>query len=74
MFITLTNANPALLGKKITINKQAIVTVWRGDAVRAVDADGTVTETEEVTFVFVPPHGTWEVEESHDEVIEMLNN
>ena len=74
MFITLTNANPALLGKKVTINKQAIVTVWRGDAVRAVDADGTVTETAEVTFVFVPPHGTWEVEESHEEVIALLNN
>ena len=74
MFITLTNANPALLGKKVTINKQAIVTVWRGDAVRAVDTDGTVTETAEVTFVFVPPHGTWEVEESHEAVIELLNN
>jgi hypothetical protein len=74
MFITLTNANPALLGKKITINKQTIVTVWRGDAVRAVDPDGTVTETAEVTFVFVPPHGTWEVAESHEEVIALLNN
>ena len=74
MFITLTNASAAHKGKKVTINKQAIVTVWRGDAVRAVDADGTVTETAEVTFVFVPPHGTWEVEESHEAVIELLNN
>jgi hypothetical protein len=74
MFITLTNASPAHAGKKITINKTQIVSVWRGDAVRAVEEDGTVTEKQEVTFVFVPPHGTWEVEESHETVIDLLNN
>ena len=74
MFITLTNASPAHLGKKITINRTHIVSVWRGDAVRAADEDGTVTEKQEVTFVFVPPHGTWEVEETHEAVIELLNN
>jgi hypothetical protein len=74
MFITLTNASPAHQGKKVTINKSAIVSVWRGDATRAVDQDGTVTETQEITFVFVPPHGTWEVEESHEAVIALLNN
>jgi hypothetical protein len=74
MFITLTNASPAHLGKKITINKSHIVSVWRGDAPRAADEDGTVTEKDEVTFVFVPPHGTWEVEESHDTVIALLKD
>ena len=74
MFITLTNASPAHQGKKVTINKSAIVSVWRGDAARAVDQDGTVTETQEITFVFVPPHGTWEVEETHEAVIALLNN
>jgi hypothetical protein len=74
MFITLTNASPAHQGKKITINKTQIVSVWRGDAARAVDQDGTVTETQEITFVFVPPHGTWEVEETHEAVIALLNN
>jgi hypothetical protein len=73
MFITLTNASPAHAGKKITINRTHIVSVWRGDAVRAAAEDGTVTETQEVTFVFVPPHGTWEVEESHETVIDLLN-
>jgi hypothetical protein len=73
MFITLTNASPAHQGKKITINKSQIVSVWRGTAARAVEEDGTVTETQEVTFVFVPPHGTWEVEESHEAVIALLN-
>jgi len=72
MFITLTNASPAHQGKRITLNKTHIVSVWRGDAARAVDGEGAVTETQEVTFVFVPPHGTWEVEETHEAVIEML--
>jgi hypothetical protein len=72
MFITLTNASPAHKGKKITINQEHIVTVWRGDAARAADEDGTVTEQEQVTFVFVPPHGTWEVEETHEQVIKLL--
>jgi len=72
MFITLTNASPAHKGKKITLNTANIVTIWRGDAVRAADEDGKPTETEEVTFVFVPPHGTWEVEEQHDDIIKML--
>ena len=73
MFITLTNASPAHLGKKITINKTQIVSIWRDDAARAVDEDGTVTEKDEVTFVFVPPHGTWEVVETHEAVIALLN-
>ena len=72
MFITLTNASPAHKGKKVSINSSSIVTVWRGDAARAVDEDGTVTETEEVTFIFVPPHGTWEVEETHEQVLALL--
>jgi uncharacterized cupin superfamily protein len=74
MFITLTNASPAFAGKKITLNKTEIVSVWRGDAVRASEEDGTVTETQEVTFVYVPPHGTWEVEETHEEVVALLNS
>ena len=72
MFITLTNASAAHKGKKVTINKSAIVSIWRGDAPRAMDDDGNVTEREEVTLVFVPPHGTWEVEESHEQVLALL--
>jgi hypothetical protein len=74
MFITLTNASPQHKGKKITINQDLIVSLWRGDAARAADEDGTVTEKEEVTFIFVPPHGTWEVEETHEEVIKLLTS
>jgi hypothetical protein len=72
MFITLTNASAAHKGKKVTINTAQIVSIWRGDAPRAVDEDGTVTEKEEVTLVFVPPHGTWEVAETHEQVLALL--
>ena len=72
MFITLTNASTAFKGRKISINKSQIVSITRGEAVRAVDENGTVTDKEEVTFVFVPPHGTWEVEESHEAVLALL--
>jgi hypothetical protein len=48
------------------------VSIWRGDAPRATDEDGNVTEKEEVTLVFVPPHGTWEVEETHEQVLALL--
>ena len=72
MFITLTNASPLNKGKKITLNADQIVSIWRGEVARAADEDGTVTEREEVTLIFVPPHGTWEVEESHEEVLAKL--
>jgi uncharacterized cupin superfamily protein len=72
MFITLTNASAAHKGKKVTINTAQIVSIWRGDAPRATDEDGNVTEKEEVTLVFVPPHGTWEVEETHEQVLALL--
>ncbi len=66
MFIVLTNAAPAFLGKKIAIKKDLIVTMNRSDAKRE---DGTVNE---VTFLFVPPHGTWEVSETLEEVLELM--
>jgi len=66
MFIKLTNAAPAFRGKKIVINKSSIVTFHRGEAVR----DDFI---EEVTYVFVPPHGTWEVEETVEEILELID-
>ncbi len=67
MFVKLTNASPAHRGNKLLIKKDLIVTVHRQVGVRE---DGTV---DEVTFVFGPPHGTWEVEESIDEIEILLN-
>lgn len=66
MFITLNNASPSFKGHKIAIKKDLIVTIHRNTAVRE---DGTI---EEVTFIFAPPHGTWEVTESFEEVLELM--
>jgi hypothetical protein len=68
MFITLTNASPAYPGEPILINFSLVVSMWRGKAVRGMDDEGAVTSTEEVTFIFVPPHGTWEVKDSIEEI------
>ncbi len=72
MFITLTNANPQNKGKKITLNADLIVSVWRGEVARAANEEGEITEREEVTLIFIPPHGTWEVEETHEQVLALL--
>ena len=66
MFIELTNANPVYKGKKIAIKKDLIATVHRSTVTRD---DGT---SEEVTYVFAPPHGTWEVEETFDKVMLLM--
>lgn len=73
MFITLTNASPKFKGQPITINSEHIVTIWRGDAIRAASPEGEITETENVTLIFVPPHGTWEVEEQPEQITALLN-
>jgi hypothetical protein len=67
MFIKLTNASPAHKGKKLLIRKDLIVTVHRSIAIRE---DETI---DEASFVFAPPHGTWEVEEELDEIESLLN-
>jgi hypothetical protein len=66
MFIKLTNASPAHKGKQVAIRKDLIISVYRNIAIRE---DETV---EEVTYVFAPPHGTWEVEESFETVMSRL--
>ena len=66
MFIELTNATPAHKGKKIAIRKDLIATVHRSTISRN---EGT---SEEVTYVFAPPHGTWEVEETFDKVMLLM--
>jgi hypothetical protein len=66
MFIELTNANPAYKGKKIAIRKDLIATVHRSTITRD---DGP---SEEVTYVFAPPHGTWEVEETFEQVMLLM--
>lgn len=66
-YITLTNASEAHYGKAITINTSLIATIH--------EALVTIDEVEELkTFVFCPPHGTWEVQESLLTITEKLNN
>lgn len=63
MLITLTNANPAHKNKPIVLNSDLIVSMHRNIATRE---DGSI---EEVSFVHIPPHGTWEVREELAEIL-----
>jgi len=66
MYITLTNATAAHRGNKIAINSDLIATIHSSEV--------TVDEVTELrTFIFCPPHGTWEVTEPLDKVVSMLN-
>lgn len=67
MFINLTNANSLHKGNPVALKKDLIVSVY---ASTQVSDDNTVNQ---VTYVFVPPHGTWEVLESYDQVLAELN-
>jgi len=66
-FISLTNSAPVHRGNKIAITTSLVVTVHNAMVTRD---DGL---TESVTYVFCPPHGTWEVSETYDQVVNMLN-
>jgi hypothetical protein len=68
MFVTLTNNAPAHRGKQVVINSNIISTIHNEDVTRE---DGTV---ENGTFVYCPPHGTWEVLESIDDIKDQINN
>lgn len=66
--ITLTNSNREQRGQRILINPEHIVSVNRGTVTR----DDGVLET--VTFLFMPPHGTWEVSETLEEILALLDS
>jgi hypothetical protein len=68
MYITLTNASALHTGAKIAININLIATVHTA----LIERDPDVWQN--VTFIFCPPHGTWEVSESHEEVVTQLNS
>ena len=71
MFVTLTNATPAHKDKILAINADCIVTMHTDMIERKLDESTTVFE--QVTFLFCPPHGTWEVQESIDDVVSKIN-
>lgn len=68
MFITLTNAVPALAGERILINADSIVTIHS----KLAERDSGILE--QVTYIHCPPHGTWEVQETLDQITELLAN
>jgi hypothetical protein len=67
MFIKLTNARPEFLNEPIAINADLIVSIFKSTVTRPTG------EIVEVTMVFIPPHGNWEVMESVDAVIALAN-
>lgn len=67
MFITLTNANENHKGNKVAVRISEIVSVYNTTVNRE---DGT---TDNVTLVFAPPHGTWEVSENLEDIVSELN-
>ena len=67
MFITFTNASEAHRGNKVAVKISEIVSVY----------DTTVTREsgilENITLVYAPPHGTWEVTESLEDIVKEIN-
>ena len=68
MYVTLTNATEAHKGNSIAINIDLIATVH--DAL--VTRENGVTER--ITYVFCPPHGTWEVSQPLEDLVMVLNS
>jgi hypothetical protein len=67
MLIKLTNATPIHKGRPILINTDMIVSIFSDNVTRG--------ESEEsVTFVHMPPHGTWEVVESVEEIFKLIKS
>jgi len=67
MFITLTNASEAHRGNKVAVKVSEIISVY----------ETTVTKEsgilENITLVYAPPHGTWEVTENLVDIVNTLN-
>ena len=72
MLVKLTNALPAHKGQSILINSDKIVSVYSGKITRESQDDDNVSYIDTVTFIHIPPHGTWEVMESLEEVFALI--
>jgi len=66
MIVTLTNTSPASRGNPIALNTDFIVSIFRTPVTRT---DGVI---DDVTYIYCPPHGTWEVQESVEEVVALI--
>jgi len=67
MFITLTNANEAHRGNKVAVRISEIISVYNS----TVTKENGVLEN--ITLVYAPPHGTWEVSEALEHIVSELN-
>jgi hypothetical protein len=67
MFITLTNASEAHRGNKVSVKISEIVSVYE----TTVTKDSGILEN--ITLVYAPPHGTWEVTENLVDIVDTLN-
>jgi hypothetical protein len=67
MYITLTNASDTHRGNKIAINSDLIATIYE----TVVEKESGLLEN--ITYIFCPPHGTWEVTETLEKVVELLS-
>jgi hypothetical protein len=68
MFIRVTNMSVQHRGKPIVLNSSLIVSMIRATVVR----DEATQSSEDITYVFIPPHGTWEVAETVDDILVQL--
>jgi hypothetical protein len=66
MFIKLTNATKPLDGQDILVNLNLAVSIYRGSRI-----DENENE-DQVTYIFMPPHGNWEVKETLDEIAKLI--
>lgn len=67
-FIQLTNAADAHRGRPIAIRDDLVHTVHTDEVM------DTVGQMKSVTYIYCPPHGTWEVTESFEEVMRQIQD
>jgi hypothetical protein len=68
MFIHLTNANKEHYGEPVALNKNHIYSIF---PMKYTNPDDGLEY--EITKVYCPPHGTWEVREPFIDVLYLLN-
>lgn len=67
MYLVLTNAADGHRGNQVAIRKDLVSVVHNSTE----EKDGIITNK---TYVFCPPHGTWEVTETFKQVVEQLTD
>lgn len=68
MFIKVTSAKEELKGVSMVLNSEYILSMFRSK-------ETTKDKIEvEKTFVYCPPHGTWEVEETPEEIVKQIKS